>query len=120
MAEGQSMTVGDVVAQVRDGRLEDFVREAMTLVARELMEAEISAWWMSRSIIASATISPPNISPSSRTGCSTLKRGWRHAGVSERVYSPRPTQPSRRVSDAAGGEPKSLGRISRCSGCSGR
>ena len=43
MAEGQSMTVGDVVAQVRDGRLEDFVREAVALVARELMGAEISA-----------------------------------------------------------------------------
>jgi putative transposase len=41
MAEGQSMTVADVVAQVRDGRLEDFVREAVALVARELMEAEI-------------------------------------------------------------------------------
>ena len=44
MAEGQSMTtVADVVAQVRDGRLEDFVREAVAIVARELMEAEISA-----------------------------------------------------------------------------
>jgi transposase-like protein len=43
MADGQSMTVADVVAQVRDGRLEDFVREAVALVARELMEAEISA-----------------------------------------------------------------------------
>ena len=44
MAEGQSMTtVADVVAQVRDGRLEDFVREAVLLVARELMEGEISA-----------------------------------------------------------------------------
>ena len=44
MVEGQSMTtVGDVVAQVRDGRLEDFVREAVVLVARELMEGEISA-----------------------------------------------------------------------------
>jgi transposase-like protein len=43
MAEGQSMTtVADVVAQVRDGRLEDFVREAVVLVARELMEGEIS------------------------------------------------------------------------------
>src|SRR6516225_2018710 len=43
MVEGQSMTtVADVVAQVRDGRLEDFVREAVVLVARELMEAEIS------------------------------------------------------------------------------
>jgi putative transposase len=42
MAEGQSMTVADVVAQVRDGRLEDFVREAVALVARELMEAEVS------------------------------------------------------------------------------
>lgn len=42
MAEGQRMTVADVVAQTRDGRLEDFVREAVVLVARELMEAEIS------------------------------------------------------------------------------
>jgi hypothetical protein len=42
MVEGQSMTtVADVVAQVRDGRLEDFVREAVVLVARELMEGEI-------------------------------------------------------------------------------
>jgi hypothetical protein len=43
MAEGQRMTVADVVAQTRDGRLEDFVREAVVLVARELMEAEISS-----------------------------------------------------------------------------
>jgi transposase-like protein len=43
MAEGQRMTVADVVARTRDGRLEDFVREAVGLVARELMEAEISA-----------------------------------------------------------------------------
>ena len=43
MVERQSMTtVADVVSQVRDGRLEDFVREAVVLVARELMEAEIS------------------------------------------------------------------------------
>ena len=37
-AEGQSMTVADVVAKTMDGRLEDFVREAVVLVARELME----------------------------------------------------------------------------------
>src|SRR5436190_5106567 len=43
MAEGQRMTVADVVAQVRDGRLEDFVREAVAIVAWELVEAEISA-----------------------------------------------------------------------------
>jgi putative transposase len=44
MVEVQSMTtVADVVAGVRDGRLEDFVREAVALVARELMNAEISA-----------------------------------------------------------------------------
>ena len=42
MAEGQSMTVADVVAKTMDGRLEDFVREAVALVARELMEGEIS------------------------------------------------------------------------------
>jgi putative transposase len=42
MVEGQSMTVADVVAGVRDGRLEDFVREAVALIARELMESEIT------------------------------------------------------------------------------
>jgi hypothetical protein len=41
MAEVQSMTVADVVAKMMDGRLEDFVREAVALVARELMEGEI-------------------------------------------------------------------------------
>jgi putative transposase len=43
MAEGQRMTIADVVAQTHDGRLEDFVREAVVLVARELMESEVSA-----------------------------------------------------------------------------
>ena len=43
MADGQRMTVADVVAQVRDGRLEDLVREAVALVVRELMEGEISS-----------------------------------------------------------------------------
>jgi putative transposase len=43
MAEGQRMTVADVVAKTMDGRLEDFVREAVALIARELMEGEISA-----------------------------------------------------------------------------
>jgi putative transposase len=43
MAEGHSVTVADVVARVRDGRLEDFVGEAVALVVRELMGAEISA-----------------------------------------------------------------------------
>jgi putative transposase len=42
MVVEQSMTVADVVAQVRDGRLDDFVREAVTLVAREIMESEIA------------------------------------------------------------------------------
>jgi transposase-like protein len=42
MAEGQRMAVADVVAEIRDGRLEDFVREAVVLVARELMEGEVS------------------------------------------------------------------------------
>jgi putative transposase len=36
------MTVADVVAKTMDGRLEDFVREAVALVAREVMEGEIS------------------------------------------------------------------------------
>jgi putative transposase len=42
MVGGQSMTVADVVERTMDGRLEDFVREAVALVAWELMEAEVS------------------------------------------------------------------------------
>ena len=38
MADGQSMTVADVVARTMDGRLEDFVREAVALIVRELAE----------------------------------------------------------------------------------
>jgi transposase-like protein len=37
------MTVADVVAKTMDGRLEDFVREAVALVAREVMDAQISS-----------------------------------------------------------------------------
>ena len=33
MAEGQRMMAADVVAQIRDGPLEDFVRETVVLVA---------------------------------------------------------------------------------------
>ncbi len=42
MAEGQRMTVADVVQRMLAGEHGDFVREAVELVARELMEAEIS------------------------------------------------------------------------------
>ena len=43
MAEGQRMTVADVVAQTRDGRLEDFVREAVVLVDLEGQSYEEAA-----------------------------------------------------------------------------
>ena len=43
MAEERRMTVADVVANVLAGEHGDFVREAVAIVARELMEAEISA-----------------------------------------------------------------------------
>ena len=42
MAEGQRMTVADVVAQVRDGGWRISCSEAVVLVAREFMEAEVS------------------------------------------------------------------------------
>jgi transposase-like protein len=42
MAEGQSMTVADVVEGVLAGEHGDFVREAVRLIAEQLMEAEIS------------------------------------------------------------------------------
>jgi len=42
MAEDRSMTVADVVEGVLAGESGDFVREAVALVARELMEAEIT------------------------------------------------------------------------------
>ncbi len=43
MAEDRTMTVADVVANVLAGEQGDFVREAVAVVARELMEAEMSA-----------------------------------------------------------------------------
>jgi putative transposase len=43
MAVRERMTVADVVANVLAGEHGDFVREAVALVARELMEAEITA-----------------------------------------------------------------------------
>jgi hypothetical protein len=42
MAEATRMATADVVAKVLAGEHGDFVREAVALVARELMEAEIS------------------------------------------------------------------------------
>jgi len=42
MAEGQRMTTADVVAKVMAGEHGDFVREAVALVAQELMDAEIT------------------------------------------------------------------------------
>ena len=42
MAVEHRMTTADVVAKVMSGEHGDFVREAVALVARELMEAEIS------------------------------------------------------------------------------
>ena len=43
MAGRDSMTISDVVAQARDGKLEDFLRAAVALVAEQLMDSEISA-----------------------------------------------------------------------------
>ncbi|MHB8490874.1 MAG: IS256 family transposase [Solirubrobacteraceae bacterium] len=43
MAEERSMTISDVVAQVRDGQLEDFLRAAVKIVAEQLMDSEVSA-----------------------------------------------------------------------------
>ncbi len=42
MAEEGRMTVAEVVANVLAGEQGDFVREAVAIVARELMEAEVS------------------------------------------------------------------------------
>ena len=73
MAEGQSMTVADVVAQTMDGRLEDFVREAVALVARELMEAEISG---------EIGAGLGEVAPGVRL---THRNGYRHGGWETRV-----------------------------------
>ena len=43
MAEGHRMTAADVVAKVMAGEHGDFVREAVALIAGQLMDAEISA-----------------------------------------------------------------------------
>jgi len=43
MAEGHRMTAAELVAKVMAGEQGDFVREAVALIAHQLMEAEISA-----------------------------------------------------------------------------
>lgn len=43
MAESQSMTTAEVVAKTLIDEYADFLREAVRMVARELMEAEISS-----------------------------------------------------------------------------
>lgn len=43
MAESQSMTTAEVVAKTMMDEHSDFLREAVKLVAAELMEAEIAA-----------------------------------------------------------------------------
>src|SRR5438132_5947473 len=43
MAEGHRMTAAELVAKVMAGEHGDFVREAVALIAHELMEAEVSA-----------------------------------------------------------------------------
>lgn len=43
MAEGRRMAAADVVAGVLAGEHGGFVREAVAVVARELIEAEVSA-----------------------------------------------------------------------------
>ena len=84
MVEGQSMTtVADVVAQVRDGRLEDFVREAVVLVARELMEGEIAAEIGAElgevapdaRVDASQRVSPAGVGDAGRVRSSCWSRG---------------------------------------------
>ena len=42
MAEGQMMTPADVVAKAMAGEHGDLLREAVALVVRELMEAEVA------------------------------------------------------------------------------
>ena len=42
MAEGQMMTPADVVAQAMAGEHGDLLRDAVALVVRELMEAEVA------------------------------------------------------------------------------
>jgi hypothetical protein len=37
------MTISDVVAGIHEGRLEDFLRAAVELLAERLMEAEVPA-----------------------------------------------------------------------------
>ena len=48
MAEGRRMTAADVVARVMAGEHGDFVRDAVALIARELMEAEAETYWALR------------------------------------------------------------------------
>ena len=98
MAEVQSMTVADVVAKTMDGRLEDFVREAVALVAREVMEAEVSA---------EVGAGRGEVAPGTRV---THRNGYRPAGVGDESWGARVVDPEEAVgsgvlSELSGGSP---------------
>lgn len=71
----------DVIAQVRDGRLEDFVRAVVVLVARELLEAEISD---------QVGTELGKVAPGARV---TLRNGYRPRGWETRVRGDRAVDP---------------------------
>jgi hypothetical protein len=94
IAEGQRMTVADVVAQARDGRLEDFVRAAVVLVARELMEAEIVR----------------HEALSDRAGCETLPAGCRSSPKKLRAVRSRNRGRGRKAALTTTGRAGTIGR----------
>ncbi len=88
MVVEQSMTVADVVERVRDGRLDDFVREAVALFAREIMEAEVSA---------EIGAGRGEIAPAER---STYRNGYRSRGWETRVGEVELLIPKKRSGEA--------------------
>jgi hypothetical protein len=67
-AEDRSIKVADVVAQARDGRLEDFVREAVALGAQKLMAAEVTAEVGARRGRAGGAVDAPQRVPPAAVG----------------------------------------------------
>lgn len=76
MAEGRRMTAADVVADVLAGEQGDFVREAVAIVARETMDAQVSAEiGAAHGEVSVERVTHRNAAPASSAGREDAERG---------------------------------------------
>jgi transposase-like protein len=85
MVVEQSMTVADVVAKAADGSLDDFLKNAVAFLIRELMEGEITA---------EIGAGRGEVAPEQRE---RYRNGYRPRGWETRVWGDRAAGPAQAV-----------------------